>query len=708
MQVLSLAVAAASSILLPLLCSTPAKAGIVGLHKWFRAAFPTAVIEIQRGDIIETDHLLFDLNQLLHQAALTSPSFSSRKSTASTASHGDEPRVIQALRSILQSTLTRFKVKKSVVFALDGVPPLAKLAVSQRRRQRAANVGLLSACIERSLRGKQIHTDHNSFEAAEASAAVEQGGQDNARQHPSMSPGPQQNSEREREVDLTRPGYSIPSYLLSPGTHFMALVENECTQLIKQLLQTRRFGSLKFFISGPSSYGEGELKLADWINVHLSGRQPRVSESSQSAKPPRPPPAESIVLIGGDADLVVQCLALPLTANLFVYNSQAVTASKSKKVLYSLCAVLKELDRLFPGKSHLVRNDFALLCMLNGNDYLPKVPGFSFSHFVGAYQATRRRPDCVDEALVDADKKSFSWHFFALFLEELDRVSSLANVARQREECLRLAQPTVSQGVCRASPLQIVNQLVAQKTLDFLATDDKEASADKLKWSFLEKDEGFICELEVPPAAASKFNVNAASSRVPMKFVGQARNKKVAQQRAALELLERCCPELVQLVDEGPWNPGRTGNTAENKADCLPADIASFHKAAAKLRATTPSNTLNNLCMAVLHAPPTFCFVTNASVEREESDGLAKKLETIVSAAPTKTQMRKDADNELAMKTSAFKRVDVVAKGKVIFSCPSEEGQMQSKAKLRHAAKGVAFFVAELPFKACSAFLPLN
>lgn len=46
---------------------------------------------------------------------------------------------------------------------------------------------------------------------------------------------------------------------------------------------------------------------------------------------------------------------------------------------------------LVSGNSHLVRNDFALMCILNGNDYLPKLPGFSFARFSAAYEATRRR-----------------------------------------------------------------------------------------------------------------------------------------------------------------------------------------------------------------------------------------------------------------------------------------------------------------------------
>lgn len=70
-----------------------------------------------------------------------------------------DSRVLRALRAIISGTFKRFNVKKSVVFAVDGVPPLAKLAASQQRRQRAARMGLLSACIEESLRPKETHEE---------------------------------------------------------------------------------------------------------------------------------------------------------------------------------------------------------------------------------------------------------------------------------------------------------------------------------------------------------------------------------------------------------------------------------------------------------------------------------------------------------------------------------------------------------------------
>lgn len=92
-----------------------------------------------------------------------------------------------------------------------------------------------------------------------------------------------------------------------------------------------------------------------------------------------------------------------------------------------------------------------------------------------------RRPECADRAWVDAERKSFDWHFFSAFLGELDRLNNLEMVARQREESLRLAVPKDSQGVYRASPLQILNQLVVQKHIAFSDATGGGGSAEKLQ-----------------------------------------------------------------------------------------------------------------------------------------------------------------------------------------------------------------------------------
>lgn len=137
------------------------------------------------------------------QAALVPQS---RKRLDKESSELEEKRVIRTLWTIVRSTFRRFRVKKSVVFAFDGVPPLAKLAISQQRRQRAARVGLLSARIELSLRANEGHVDETaSIVPVEGSKEGQEDGGGIA--HKSTQSQPE--SETNETTDLRRSGYGI-------------------------------------------------------------------------------------------------------------------------------------------------------------------------------------------------------------------------------------------------------------------------------------------------------------------------------------------------------------------------------------------------------------------------------------------------------------------------------------------------------------------
>ncbi|OEH78571.1 hypothetical protein cyc_00145 [Cyclospora cayetanensis] len=686
--------------------------------------------EIHKKDVVETDHLLFDLNQLLHQAALKSATAHCRhkcgtdqnadsSSTGHTPSDTGDRQVLRALWSIINNTFKRFRVRKSIVFAIDGVPPIAKLAISQQRRLRAARAGVLSARIEESFRARRAkegiasglnrsseeynrcYTDGEDCDTSEAADALATEG-----------------------APTGKSGYRIPSYLLSPGTYFMRQVEGHCRKFAKQLLLSGLVEASKVFLSGPSSYGEGELKLADWINFSCDAGRSQTQEASSESQGaserrsgrsaysrgrPCPglgllkvKPTDSIVVIGGDADLVVQSLALPFASNLFVYNPQSIASSKTKRVIYSLRSLLGELERLFPGRSHLARNDFALLCILNGNDYLPKIPGFSFARFAAAYEATRRRPECADGAWVDANSRSFDWGFFKVFLEELNKIHSLETAARQREETLRLNGSKPARGVFKASPLQIVHQLFAQKRL--VGAEAK----DKLPWHFQEEANVFTCDLTFPevflPSVSGSLQQGAPEAspeKTCVSVASSAGDKKTAQQRAALKLLQLYYPELLHLVEEGPWNAvaaGGVGSSADAEESAIPQHLspATFCKAAAALRATTPSNTLNNLCLAALHVAPTFAFTSEAcaaSVDTADLDSASSKITPQRTDEATALRLPKCPETSEVPKEkcsggsrSSSMRVDVLVGDRVLFSSRIEKAESQAKARLKHAA----------------------
>lgn len=179
---------------------------------------------------------------------------------------------------------------------------------------------------------------------------------------------------------------------------------------------------VKFYISGANVPGEGELKCIDWLK--------------QTSNPGS---EESAVIVGGDADLVLQGLALSevsaqqhvcfSTHHYFMCMLHTVAIEVGMKMrvfhlisfvgptalpralswhcqvkntficsqkddgsfrLSSIWEVVRSLDELFPGQSEFVRNDLAVLVMLNGNDYLPKVRGVSFNNCFRSYTALKK------------------------------------------------------------------------------------------------------------------------------------------------------------------------------------------------------------------------------------------------------------------------------------------------------------------------------
>ncbi|CAM9155529.1 unnamed protein product, partial [Phaeothamnion confervicola] len=127
----------------------------------------------------------------------------------------------------------------------------------------------------------------------------------------------------------------------------------------------RRYEGVQFYISGADMPGEGELKIFDIINLRSTAGT-----------------EESFVIVGGDADLVLQGLALPKVKNLFLY----VSGRGGEGTMISLWEVVRELERAFPGQSEYLRADLIFLLVLNGNDYLPKVRGISFNRCFQQYK----------------------------------------------------------------------------------------------------------------------------------------------------------------------------------------------------------------------------------------------------------------------------------------------------------------------------------
>ncbi|EKX50671.1 hypothetical protein GUITHDRAFT_66805 [Guillardia theta CCMP2712] len=176
--------------------------------------------------------------------------------------------------------------------------------------------------------------------------------------------------------------YKLSGLHITPGTKFMQTMREACEYYAAlRLVASAKFKNVAFYISGADVAGEGEIKIIEWIHNLLQNQND-----------------EKIIIVGGDADLVLQGLAVLRVKDLFVYagkdmsqhpSSRKAKGKSSPSIVLSMWEVVRSLERLFPGQSQAVRADLIVLMIMNGNDYLPKVRGGSFESFFRAYKKVK-------------------------------------------------------------------------------------------------------------------------------------------------------------------------------------------------------------------------------------------------------------------------------------------------------------------------------
>lgn len=185
---------------------------------------------------------------------------------------------------------------------------------------------------------------------------------------------------------------------ITPGTAFMDKVTSALLYWAWQYVS--RFPRVKVYLSPSSVHGEGEVKLLDWI-MH----------GNQSSSPPKTyrknvRQNETIAILGGDSDLVLMGLVIrpSITHNIHVI----LPGVQGESLVISLWETTRIMARMIEGTAiygsqstkkakrrrtltldqvNQARIDTALLVILNGNDYLPKLRGCrsGFNSFFPVY-----------------------------------------------------------------------------------------------------------------------------------------------------------------------------------------------------------------------------------------------------------------------------------------------------------------------------------
>eukprot|EP01124_Arcella_intermedia_P020903 TRINITY_DN2850_c0_g1_i1.p1 TRINITY_DN2850_c0_g1~~TRINITY_DN2850_c0_g1_i1.p1 ORF type:complete len:616 (+),score=138.74 TRINITY_DN2850_c0_g1_i1:377-2224(+) len=161
-----------------------------------------------------------------------------------------------------------------------------------------------------------------------------------------------------------------------------------------QRLSAMKYRYVDFYLSGSDVPGEGELKIVNYL-LKFQGQERN----------------DTFLIVGSDADLILQSLNIPLP------NLTLLTTSNSKDnkhVWLSLRRCRNYFHQLFPRDAKRVMIDFVVLSILNGNDYLPKFFGSNQDKLWKRYQELKRS-DLSYQYLYDINTSSVN----IIFLERL-------------------------------------------------------------------------------------------------------------------------------------------------------------------------------------------------------------------------------------------------------------------------------------------------
>lgn len=339
--------------------SSTALAGIKGFRSWFESQFPDAIQAMPKSQAHEEfDHVLIDMNQLLHVSLRRSRS---------------EGHALTILMKELDACCALATPRISLVLAMDGPPSAAKLATQRRRR--------FSTFVRSEWKQEQLSRFKKAFSKADEA------------------------KRRRRYTTETK------TLCITPGTAFMDKAENALLYWAWQRMQNpnNALSRVRVYISSSNVHGEGEVKLLDWILQRNRYGQ-------------------SIAIMGGDSDLVLEGLVIPPSSshNVFVLLPDGNKKYFSVSLWETTRALAKFLPKLNGADMMRVRTDMVLLLILNGNDYLPKLRGSSgFNKVFHTYLRLLHRwlddkeAHPQDPFLVDPDTLEFNLPFCVAFFRQL-------------------------------------------------------------------------------------------------------------------------------------------------------------------------------------------------------------------------------------------------------------------------------------------------
>lgn len=178
--------------------------------------------------------------------------------------------------------------------------------------------------------------------------------------------------QRKRRADASiKTNKSIISSLhITPGTNEIKKIEQHLINYINKLKTRYRFVNPETIISLSSEHDEGEVKICK-----------KVIENGLNNLD------HKHLIIGNDSDLIVLSMGmLPIyNINILVKNKGANELISFSKLLYLHSKQIDREDTILNLAKNDLRNDFVIISIMMGNDYLPKIGYINYENLWKIY-----------------------------------------------------------------------------------------------------------------------------------------------------------------------------------------------------------------------------------------------------------------------------------------------------------------------------------
>jgi len=242
---------------------------------------------------------------------------------------------------------------------------------------------------------------------------------------------------------------NISSLVLTPGTQFMESLEHHVKDYIESRKRRYKFRKIVFNFLPASQPDEGEIKLLK--KIHENNNKD---------------PSSTHLIVGNDADLVVMATALGDVDNIYILLRDI----RSYK-LFDLDSFLLEHSKQYMGiKDNLdyyqnfyyLRSDFAVLSIMMGNDYIPRVSYAKFDKIWETYRQTRKE---LPDSFLMIDNRFNTVFFERFFSNYKNKISKnfMKNPKYKKSEIKNYLEGVLwcldmyRKGVCRKYDFKIIN-----------------------------------------------------------------------------------------------------------------------------------------------------------------------------------------------------------------------------------------------------------